>query len=698
MSEPNNSLNRAKFYQLALFPMNNGATNVYFVLILSYIATFGNKVLGLAMVFASFMVTGMRVFDAITDPIIGAIMDKTDGKFGKFRPFMVIGNIVMAISVIALYILTPLVPASMEWLRYTLFILLYAVWVIGYTFQTSVTRSAQPVLTNDPKQRPLFTVFNTVASLLGMGAMQFVGPIIAGDNIAGDYNATWFAIMTPIGVVISVVLTVLAIIGIWEKDQTKYFGLGGKQEQVKVSEYVTIVKNNKPLQRLMVAGGGCKLALAIATNVTVLCMLYGCMTQFGLGFGQGQVLSGMLEQTNEGEKQIVGIQLSDDTQMLAITLDGEALEYDEKEKTYKLNTETAIETITATTAGEVIQTAEGGQLAISDGIDAVAIYIDENGKPADLELEGMGMPVGLQKDNSGKFTGMNIAESNRIIGLLADNEGQIINTKNESVMLMLDENNEITGLKADDTIKLASRNRYDSLYLIMMVMGYVFSAPFFLLTVRTSQKHGQKRSLMTYVAVAFLCYIGVLALLLLWKLGDPAWNLTIFEGELFKPGFKLTINLYTILFILFFGVGYGAYYATADMPIPMVADCADYETYRSGKFIPGIMGTLFSLVDKLVSSLSATVVSIALLFIGVSDLPTKATPYVEGMNWVVIALFCLVPMCAWALTLWAMKGYELDGKRIKTINAVNAARKEAIAKGMSLQEAMETITDETVIQ
>ena len=49
-------LNRAKFYQLALFPMNNGATNVYFVLILSYIATFGNKVLGIAMVFASFLI------------------------------------------------------------------------------------------------------------------------------------------------------------------------------------------------------------------------------------------------------------------------------------------------------------------------------------------------------------------------------------------------------------------------------------------------------------------------------------------------------------------------------------------------------------------------------------------------------------------------------------------------------------------
>ena len=111
-------------------------------------------------------------------------------------------------------------------------------------------------MTSDPKQRPLFTVFNTIASLVGMGAMQFVGPIMAGDSFAGDYNAEWFRIMTPIGIIISVILTVLAIIGIWEKDQTKYFGLGGKQEQVKPKEYLGIIKGNKPLQRLMIAGGG----------------------------------------------------------------------------------------------------------------------------------------------------------------------------------------------------------------------------------------------------------------------------------------------------------------------------------------------------------------------------------------------------------------------------------------------------------
>ena len=296
----------------------------------------------------------------------------------------------------------------------------------------------------------------------------------------------------------------LAVIGIWEKDQPKYFGIGGeKTEKIKVREYIQIIKNNDPMQRLMVAGAGCKLALSIATNTTVLCMLYGCM---------------------------------------------------------------------------------------------------------------MG--------------------------------------------------------------------NYDGLYLPMMVLGYVFSVPFFLLTVRTSQKEGQKASLMKYVSVALVCYVGVLVLLLLWGRGD-AFTLSILGEN------GLSINLYTILFIAFFGIGYGAYYATADMPIPMVADCSDYETYRSGKYIPGIMGTLFSLVDKLVSSLSATVVGIAVSFVGLQSLPTQYDPYTPGMNWVVIVLFCIIPMVAWAATLIAMKGYTLTGAKMKEIQAVNACRRDSVAKGMKLEEAMD---------
>ena len=137
-------------------------------------------------------------------------------------------------------------------------------------------------------------------------------------------------------------------------------------------------------------------------------------------------------------------------------------------------------------------------------------------------------------------------------------------------------------------------------------------------------------------------------------------------------------------------MGYGAYYATADMPIPMVADCSDYETYRSGKYIPGIMGTMFSLVDKLVSSLAQTLVAIIFLACaGLSELPTDSTPYSMGIKVAVIIMFCVIPMLAWAATLLAMKGYTLTGAKMKEIQAVNAARKTAIEQGMSLEEAME---------
>ena len=319
-------------------------------------------------------------------------------------------------------------------------------WVIGYTFQTSCTRSGQTVLTNDPKQRPLFTIFNTVGSLLGMGVMQFFAPILAKNFEGGYSSAGFFRTLAPVGIVMSIRAD--------HPGHHRHLGEGPAQvlwhrrrkdrEGQSLPSISRSSKKNKPMQRLMVAGAGTKLALSIANNTTVLCMLYGCM---------------------------------------------------------------------------------------------------------------MGA--------------------------------------------------------------------YDGLYLPMMVLGYVFSVPFFLLSVRTSQKKGQKASLTKYVSVALVCYVGVFVLLALWGRGD-AFHLSLMGEN------GLSINLYTVLFILFFGIGYGAYYATADMPIPMVADCSDYETYRSGKYIPGIMGTLFSLVDKLVSSLSATVVGIAVTFIGLNTLPTQYDPVHPG--------------------------------------------------------------------
>lgn len=492
------SLNRAKTYQLILFPFNNGATNVYYVLTMNYIAYHANGVLGLALMFATTMVTVMRVFDAVTDPIIGVLIDKTQGKFGKFRPYIILGNVIMAVSAILLYFGTRLIPESMMWLRYVGFVVLYMLYVIGYTFQTACTRSGQTVLTNDPSQRPLFTIFNTIASLVGMGLVQVVATLIGGK--VGYGSEEFFNLVIPLSIVLSAVLTVLAVIGIWEKDRPEFFGVGGeKKEKVKLAEYVDIIKQNKELRMLMLAGGSTKLAFSIATNASVACMLYASM--------------------------------------------------------------------------------------------------------------------------------------------MGD---------------------------------------YNGLFLPLYVICYVASVPFFLLSVRTAQKKGQREALALYTRIALVCYIGVLALLLIWQQGSAATTLSL-----------TNINLYTIIFVICYAIGYGAYYSTADMPIPMVADCSDYETFRSGKYVPGVMGTLFSLVDKLVSSLGSTIVGLAVMVIGIQTLPDTNTPYMPGMKWVVIVLFCILPMVAWLLTQYAMHKYSLSGEKMKEIQAVNAVRKEAVAEGMSLEEAME---------
>lgn len=88
------------------------------------------------------------------------------------------------------------------------------------------------MLTNDPNQRPLFTIFNTIGSMLGMGVMQFLIPIVKGmydvkvdGKIVTDGFAVpeMWAVIAPIGIVLSVLLTILAIFGIAAKDRPEYY-------------------------------------------------------------------------------------------------------------------------------------------------------------------------------------------------------------------------------------------------------------------------------------------------------------------------------------------------------------------------------------------------------------------------------------------------------------------------------------------
>lgn len=244
-------LNRAKVWQVAFFSFNNTASNTNLAM-MSFFMVFTQNILGMAAVLVGGIATGMRVFDAVTDPIVGALIDRMDGRFGKYRPFMVAGSLLMNIAMIFIFFCPDHLSAALK-LGYIIF--WYAVYVMGYTCQTCVTKGGQTALTSDPSQRPLFTIFDGIASsLVNAGLALFLTTILAPQYEGGLLNPQLWKSVVLIAVCLQVVFTVLAIIGISEKDQTKYFGLGdGAVTKLSLKEIVTIVMENKGLRYLMLS-------------------------------------------------------------------------------------------------------------------------------------------------------------------------------------------------------------------------------------------------------------------------------------------------------------------------------------------------------------------------------------------------------------------------------------------------------------
>ena len=106
-----NGVHRAKLWQIAGFTFNNTATNLY-LLFMNYIAYYMTGYIGVGVVTASSFITMMRIWDGVTDPFIGYAVDKTSTKFGKNRPFMLIGNIILMISSFLMFHASHKVPSG----------------------------------------------------------------------------------------------------------------------------------------------------------------------------------------------------------------------------------------------------------------------------------------------------------------------------------------------------------------------------------------------------------------------------------------------------------------------------------------------------------------------------------------------------------------------------------------------------------
>ena len=266
-----NGIHRVPLWRIGGYALNNTATNLY-MMMMGYVAYYLNGFVGMATILAGSFSMIMRIWDGVTDPFIGFAVDRTSTKFGKNRPFMVIGNIILCVTSFILFHVTHLLPENGV-IRSVFFIVVSMVYYIGYTFQCVVTKSAQTCVTNDPKQRPLFAIFdgiyNTIVfALLGI---WISGPLY--EKYGTFFSTGLFHDLWLLTAVASAICTVIAVISIAPKDKPKYFGTG-KVQMVTFKDYWDVLKHNRAIQMLVLSATTDKLGSSARTT-TVTAVLYG---------------------------------------------------------------------------------------------------------------------------------------------------------------------------------------------------------------------------------------------------------------------------------------------------------------------------------------------------------------------------------------------------------------------------------------
>lgn len=110
-----------------------------------------------------------------------------------------------------------------------------------------------------------------------------------------------------------------------------------------------------------------------------------------------------------------------------------------------------------------------------------------------------------------------------------------------------------------------------------------------------------------------------------------------------------------------------------------MADTIDYELDRSGKYIPAVVTGTYSLIDKLITSLSAVIATGAVALIGyTSTMPQPGDPSTPGVFWVSMAVKFGFPIIGWIITLVAMKFCPLTKEEMVNVQKRIAEKKAAL--------------------
>ncbi len=125
-----------------------------YAIVATYLMFYFTDVVGLNPAYVGTLFLVARLWDAVNDPMMGMIVDNTRTKWGKFRPWIMIGTIVNAVVIVFMFRKPDLEGTAL----YAYYSIMYILWGMTYTIMDIPYWSMLPSLSNDKEEREKIAV------------------------------------------------------------------------------------------------------------------------------------------------------------------------------------------------------------------------------------------------------------------------------------------------------------------------------------------------------------------------------------------------------------------------------------------------------------------------------------------------------------------------------------------------------------
>ena len=201
---------------LIMYPLGTVGRDMVYCLFANFLLTFVliTKNLTPAQLTA---ITGImvaaRVFDAINDPIMGNIIEKTRTKWGKFKPWLLIGGITSSAVVIAAFNNTGITG----WSFVIYFGVIYFLYSITFTMNDIAYWGMVPALSSDADTRNQFTSRATLFAGIGGTLASVLIPMLTTGGMAIGGNAvTAYGAVSILICILSPLFMLFTLLGVKE--------------------------------------------------------------------------------------------------------------------------------------------------------------------------------------------------------------------------------------------------------------------------------------------------------------------------------------------------------------------------------------------------------------------------------------------------------------------------------------------------